>query len=142
MKVVLITGGTRGIGLGIAKCMARDGYNLVLDYHANQAAAQLAQESIEKEFGVNVGCSGGDIALPETMEKLFEVVRIEFDNELTAFVHNAEKTDLQPAPGSDFELTYDYYRKVYPQGITTDLDQLKIKNGSENSFELIWKPHN
>ena len=123
MKVVLITGGTRGIGLGIAKCMARDGYNLVLGYHANQAAAQLAQESIEKEFGVKVVCSGGDIALPETMEKLFEVVRTEFDNELTAFVHNAglmigitiEKTDLQPAPDSDFELTYDYYQKVYPR---------------------------
>ena len=123
MKVALITGGTRGIGLGIAKCMARDGYNLVLGYHANQAAAQLAQESIEKEFNVKVVCRGGDIALPETMEKLFEVVRTEFDNELTAFVHNAgllvdvtvEKTDLQPAPDSDFELTYDYYQNVYPR---------------------------
>ena len=121
MKVDIMTGGTRGIGLGIAKCLARDGYNLVLGYHVNHTAAQLAQESIEKEYGVKVRCCAGDIASLETMEKLFNIIRTEFDNELTAFVHDAglyigittEKTDLQPNPDSDFEVIYDYYQKVY-----------------------------
>ena len=106
MKTAIVTGGTRGIGLGIARSLARDGYNLVLGYHTNQEAAQRTKDAIEKEFGVQVRCVGGDIALPETMEKLFEAIRTEFNNELTAFVHNAglyvgvttESTDIQPKP--------------------------------------------
>jgi len=123
MKTVIITGGTRGIGLGIAKCMAQDRYNLVLGYHTNHNAAQLAQETIEKEYGVKVICCSGDIALPDTMEKLFAVVRTHFNNELTAFVHNAglyvgitsESMDLQPKLDDDFESIFDYYQKVYPR---------------------------
>jgi NAD(P)-dependent dehydrogenase (short-subunit alcohol dehydrogenase family) len=123
MKTAIITGGTRGIGLGIAKCMARDGYNLVLGYHTNDNAAQLTQEMIEKEYGVKVICCSGDMALPDTMEKLFAAVRTHFNNEITAFIHNAglylgittESTDLQPKSDDDFESIYDYYQKVYPR---------------------------
>jgi NAD(P)-dependent dehydrogenase (short-subunit alcohol dehydrogenase family) len=129
MKTAVITGGTRGIGLGIAQCMARDKYNLVLGYHANHEAAQHTKEAIEKEYGVQVHCISGDIALPETMEKLFEAVRTHYNNELTAFVHNAglyvgittEITDLQPKPNDDFEAIFDYYQKVYPRAFKRGL---------------------
>ncbi|CAF2168955.1 unnamed protein product [Rotaria magnacalcarata] len=134
MKTAIISGGTRGIGLGIAKCMARDGYNLILGYHTNHGAAERAQEMIEKEFGVEVICCSGDIALSETMEKLFLVVNTHFNNELTAFVHNAglyigvttESTDLQPKSDDDFESIYDYYQKVYPRAFKRGL-QLALK---------------
>ncbi len=137
MKTAIVTGGTRGIGLGIAKCMARDGYNLVLGYHTNQSAAQLAQETIEKEYGVKVVCCGGDIAIPETMEKLFAVIRTQFNNELTAFVHNAglylgvtvELTDLQPKLEDDFALIYDYYQKVYPRAFTRGIQLAQTCTG-------------
>lgn len=129
MKTAIVTGGTRGIGLGIAKSLARDGYNLVLGYHTNQEAAERTKDVIEKEFGVQVRCVGGDIALPETMEKLFEAIRTDFNNELTAFVHNAglyvgvttETTDIQPKPTDDFEATFDYYQKVYPRAFKRGL---------------------
>lgn len=133
----MITGGTRGIGLGIAKCLARDGYHLVLGYHVNHTAAELARESIEKEYGVKVICCAGDIAFQENMEKLFNIVRTEFDNELTAFVHNAglyigittEQTDLQPKADSDFELIYDYYQKVYPRAFVRGIQMAQTCKG-------------
>jgi NAD(P)-dependent dehydrogenase (short-subunit alcohol dehydrogenase family) len=125
MKTAIISGGTRGIGLGIATCMARDGYNLILGYHINHDAAERTKEALEKEYGIKVICCSGDIALPDTMEKFFAVVRTHFNNELTAFVHNAglylgvttELTDLQPKPDDDFELVFDYYQKVYPRAL-------------------------
>jgi NAD(P)-dependent dehydrogenase (short-subunit alcohol dehydrogenase family) len=134
MKTAIITGGTRGIGLGIAQCMARDGYNLVLGYHANHEAAQRTKDNLEKEYNIQVSCCSGDIALPETMEKLFEIVSNNFNNELTAFVHNAglyvgvttETTDIQPKVNDDFASVFDYYQKVYPCAFKRGL-QLALK---------------
>ncbi|MGI9252125.1 MAG: SDR family NAD(P)-dependent oxidoreductase, partial [Thermomicrobiales bacterium] len=42
-KVAAITGGTRGIGLAVARRMARDGYDLLLTYRGDEAAALAAQ---------------------------------------------------------------------------------------------------
>lgn len=41
-RVAVITGGTKGIGKAIAYRLAQDGCNVVLNYHADEAAAQSA----------------------------------------------------------------------------------------------------
>ncbi|NJP18034.1 MAG: SDR family NAD(P)-dependent oxidoreductase [Hydrococcus sp. CRU_1_1] len=43
MKVALITGGTRGIGLAIARELAAKEYNLVLGYNSDRESAQAAK---------------------------------------------------------------------------------------------------
>lgn len=122
-KTAVITGGTRGIGLGIATCMARDGYSLVLGFNANEQAAAQTKEQLEKEYKVRVVVVGGDIAAPATMQDLFKAVEQHFDNNCTAFVHNAglyigvttESGKLSPAADAEFDHVWDYYQKVYPQ---------------------------
>lgn len=44
--VAVITGGTRGIGLAIARRLATDGYNLILNYRGDEKVAQAASESV------------------------------------------------------------------------------------------------
>lgn len=48
---ILITGGTKGIGLAIAKAFARDAGDVFLNYHSDDAAAQDAAAQIAAEGG-------------------------------------------------------------------------------------------
>ena len=47
---IVVTGGTRGIGLAIAKRLAKRGTHLVLGYRSDDDAAARASEAIQ-EFG-------------------------------------------------------------------------------------------
>ena len=50
MKTVLITGGSRGIGKCIAENLAKDGFNVVLNYNKSekQAKSNLEKETYKK----------------------------------------------------------------------------------------------
>ena len=52
-KVVLITGGSKGIGFGIAQAFAKQGASLIL-VARDLTSLQSAQENLKKEYGVNV----------------------------------------------------------------------------------------
>ena len=52
-RVALITGGSRGIGLGIAMRLAQDGVRIAIGYRTNKGAAQLALRQMQ---GIGVDC--------------------------------------------------------------------------------------
>lgn len=70
-KVVLVTGGTRGIGLAIADRLASEGANVAL-LGRNPESSQAAAKSISEKYGVQTLGLVGDVALPSTAETAVE----------------------------------------------------------------------
>jgi NAD(P)-dependent dehydrogenase (short-subunit alcohol dehydrogenase family) len=89
--------GTRGIGLAIARCLARDGFNLVLGYNSNSERAKKEASAIEEDQpGVYVHLTEGDIADPGTVGELFRGVEVRFQA-LQALQSRSVKESWTPA---------------------------------------------
>ena len=68
-KNVVITGGSEGIGLGIAKAFAREGANLLL-IGKDPEKLQKAQQALLNEFGVQVHTLSADLSKTETVTEV------------------------------------------------------------------------
>ncbi|WP_066339466.1 3-hydroxybutyrate dehydrogenase [Azohydromonas lata] len=73
-KTALVTGSTSGIGLGIAKCLARQGANIMLNGFGDSEAA-LAEV---RELGVRVAYHGADMSKPAEIEQMMQAAEAEF----------------------------------------------------------------
>jgi 3-oxoacyl-[acyl-carrier protein] reductase len=76
-RVAVVTGGTRGIGGGIALGLARDGARIALAYRANKAAAQMALRQLQT-VGTDCVAVETDITEPARAEQLIKTVADRF----------------------------------------------------------------
>jgi 3-oxoacyl-[acyl-carrier protein] reductase len=72
-RVEVVTGGTRGIGRGIALGLAREGARIALVYRANKASAQMALRQLQAE-GADCVAVETNIADPGRAEQLIKTV--------------------------------------------------------------------
>ena len=86
-KKALITGGSRGIGRGIALKLAEGGAQVAVHYFHNKEAAQATLEKI-RALGSNGFLVQADVCKPEEVRRLFQQVRSEFGS-LDVLVSNA-----------------------------------------------------
>jgi 3-hydroxybutyrate dehydrogenase len=60
----LVTGSTSGIGLAIARALAKEGANLIINGMGEAAAIEKERASIEKDFGVKAFHNAADMSKP------------------------------------------------------------------------------
>lgn len=86
-KVILVTGGSRGIGKDIAISMAKLGYNVILNYNkSEQEAKQIQSELLEQNIKIEI--YKANVALKEEVKKLIDFC-IEKYGKIDVLINNA-----------------------------------------------------
>ena len=92
--VALITGGSRGIGAGIALEMSKAGYDIAITYNSSKDHAMDVIARVEAN-GVNATVIRADISKLEDIERLFDELFKVFDH-VNVLVNNAGVTRFAP----------------------------------------------
>ena len=91
--VMIVTGGSRGIGAETAKLAAARGYAVCVNYKKNQAAAEAVVAAIKAAGGAALAV-GADVAIEAEVERLFDTVDAAL-GPLAALVNNAGVLETQ-----------------------------------------------
>jgi NAD(P)-dependent dehydrogenase (short-subunit alcohol dehydrogenase family) len=92
-RVVLITGGSRGIGAATARLAAARGYDVCVNYRRNSDAAERVVAEIEAA-GTRALAVAADVSVEADVVRLFDVCDAAFGR-LDALVNNAGILDIQ-----------------------------------------------
>jgi enoyl-[acyl-carrier protein] reductase III len=98
---ILVTGGTKGIGLDIAKAFATPGNIVFLNYHSDGAAAERAESEITAS-GAVCHLIRADVGTPEGCAEIAAFVRARTDR-LDQVVHCAVDAYSSPALTADLK---------------------------------------
>lgn len=85
--VAIVTGSSRGIGRGIALCLAERGWRIVINYRSNRSAAEEAQNAV-KDAGGKALLVQADIASQTDLTKLVDATLTEYGR-IDLLVNNA-----------------------------------------------------
>lgn len=90
-KTALITGASRGIGKAIALRLAKDGYDIAVNYNSNTEKAEQTAEEI-RSLGVKAAVYKADTSKIDEVKAMFKDIRKEFGG-LDVLVNNAGVVD-------------------------------------------------
>lgn len=74
-KFALITGSTSGIGLGIAKSLASQGSNIILNGFGNANEIENLIKKLSDDYKVNVQYDGADLSKPDEIERMMNHIQ-------------------------------------------------------------------
>ena len=86
-KVVIVTGGSRGIGREIVKYLAKKGYIVILNYNKSRECARNVENYIKKE-GFSVDIYKADVSSREEAENLIQYTLDKY-KKIDVLVNNA-----------------------------------------------------
>ncbi|WP_422342721.1 SDR family NAD(P)-dependent oxidoreductase [Parasphingorhabdus sp.] len=86
-KVAIVTGGAKGLGYGISRCMAKEGVRLLITGRDGAATDKVAKE-ICQEFGTKAVGMSADMGVKEEVEAMIQRAVDEFGG-LDILVNNA-----------------------------------------------------
>ncbi len=92
-QILIVTGGSRGIGAATARLAGTRGYAVCVNYHQNQAAADTVVRDIERAGGRAIAVAA-DVAREADVVRLFQTVDEQLGR-VTALANNAGIVERQ-----------------------------------------------
>lgn len=92
-KTVLITGSTSGIGLGIAKVFAKEGYNIIFN-GLERDGGEIAN-SVATQYNIEYLFSPANMLLPEALREMVKAAMVQFGT-IDILINNAGIQHVSP----------------------------------------------
>ena len=94
-KSAIVTGSTSGIGLGIARALAHNGTDIVLNGFGDAREIEFTRAEMERQYGVKVRYSGADMSQPAQIRAMAELAHTDF-GKVDIVVNNAGIQHVAP----------------------------------------------
>ena len=94
-KSAIVTGSTSGIGLGIARAMAQNGADVMLNGFGDAQQIEFIRAELQRQCGVKVRYSAADMSRPDQIRAMAELARAEF-GKVDIIVNNAGIQHVAP----------------------------------------------
>lgn len=140
-KVVIVTGGSNGIGEGIVKYLAEANYEVILNYNSSEERAKNIQKELYETCNININIFKADVSKREEVKKLIRYCIQKF-NKIDVLINNAGISQVKLFT----DLTDDDWNKMIQINLTsaffTIQESLKYmineKNGCIINISSIW----
>src|SRR5690606_11785308 len=86
-EVIIVTGGSRGIGAATVRKAAEMGYAVCINYRSNRKAAERLRDEISRNGGKAIAVAA-DVSVEEDVVRMFDTVDKQL-GPVTALVNNA-----------------------------------------------------
>ncbi|MFA8390829.1 glucose 1-dehydrogenase [Burkholderia ubonensis] len=110
-KVAIVTGGSKGIGAGIAKALAAEGASVVVNYASSKAGADAVVSAITAADGRAVAV-GGDVSKAADVQRIVNTA-IDTYGRLDILVNNSGVYEFATIE----EITEDQYRRQFDTNV-------------------------
>ena len=90
-KKAIVTSSSRGLGAGIAKVLAREGIDVLINYTqaGSEEKALAVSENLKKDYGIKSVAFRSDVTKEEEIAPLFDAAEKAFGAPVTILVNNA-----------------------------------------------------
>jgi NAD(P)-dependent dehydrogenase (short-subunit alcohol dehydrogenase family) len=123
-STALITGASRGLGLALARALAREGWNLIIDARGPAALEGARKELTELGKQVHVLAIPGDVTDPAHRQALAEAARA--SGGIDVLVNNASILGPSPRVGNLLDYPLDVLMEVYVANTIAPLALIQV----------------
>ena len=139
-KVIIVTGGSRGIGANIVKGLAQEGYKVILNYNKSEEQAKKIQEELH-EKNINIDIFKADVTEREQVNSLINFTIAKY-GKIDVLINNAGISQIKLFT----DLTENDWNNMIQTNLTSCFyttqeavkNMISNKNGCIINISSIW----